>query len=205
MKKTKKQLISGLAVLGLLTTTILSPVQTGRAQAAAKIKVNKTKITVSIGKTVTVKAKNIKNNKLKVKISNKKIANVKAVKKNIRITGKKAGAAKITVSAKGMKKCVIKVTVKPAANVTSPVPAATASAAPKASNAPVSSASAAPNPSGTTAAVPSKAPDSKPTDDVDEPKSWDEYLKAGLITVENGILTSCSDIPYPESLLFRKA
>ena len=63
MKKTKKQLISGLAVLGLLTTTILSPVQTGRAQAAAKIKVNKTKITVSIGKTVTVKAKNIKNNK----------------------------------------------------------------------------------------------------------------------------------------------
>ena len=65
MKKTKKQLISGLTVLGLLTTTILSPVQTGRAQAAAKIKVNKTKITVSIGKTVTVKAKNIKNNKLK--------------------------------------------------------------------------------------------------------------------------------------------
>mgnify|MGYP006981480417 FL=1 len=50
MKKTKKQLISGLTVLGLLTTTILSPVQTGRAQAAAKIKVNKTKITVSIGK-----------------------------------------------------------------------------------------------------------------------------------------------------------
>ena len=50
MKKTKKQLISGLAVLGLLTITILSPVQTGRAQAAAKIKVNKTKITVSIGK-----------------------------------------------------------------------------------------------------------------------------------------------------------
>ena len=42
MKKTKKQLISGLTVLGLLTTTILSPVQTGRAQAAAKIKVNKT-------------------------------------------------------------------------------------------------------------------------------------------------------------------
>ena len=127
-----------------------------------------------------------------MKISNKKIANVKAVKKNIRITGKKAGAAKITVSAKGMKKCVIKVTVKPAANVTSPVPAATASAAPKASNVPAASASA-PNPAGTTAAVPSKAPDSKPTDAVDEPKSWDEYLKAGLITVKDGILTSCSD------------
>lgn len=112
MRKTKKKLLAVLLSAVMLTGSVLAPCQADTASAAAKIKTDKTKVTVAVGKTVKVKVKNTGSRKIKAKVSNKKAVAVKVVKKQIKITGKKAGNAKVTLTASGMKKCVIKVTIK---------------------------------------------------------------------------------------------
>lgn len=112
MRKTKKKLLAALLSAAMLTGSVLAPCQADTASAAVKIKTNKTKVTVTVGKTVKVKVKNTGSRKIKAKVSNKKIITVKAAKKQIKITGKKAGNAKVTLTAGGMKKCVIRVAVK---------------------------------------------------------------------------------------------
>ena len=75
--------------------------------AAKKVKLNKTKATVYVGKSVQLK---VNNNKKKVKwsTSNKKVA---IVSKKGKVTGKKAGKATITAKI-GKKKYKCKITVK---------------------------------------------------------------------------------------------
>ncbi len=99
------------------------------ASAAKKVKLAKTKITVNVGKTKTVKIKNVKKKqvkKLTVKSKSTKIAKAKASKKTaIKVTGKKAGSTKVTANLKLKKKVggkkayklTLKVTVKKAAPV----------------------------------------------------------------------------------------
>lgn len=109
MRKMKKKQIAVLLSAAMLTGTVLAPGQTNTAAAAtaAKIRTNKTKVTVAAGKTVAVTVKNTGSKKIKATVSDKKIATAKVVKKKIKIAGKKAGKTKVTLTAKGMKKCEV--------------------------------------------------------------------------------------------------
>ena len=109
----KKKSISTLLAALLFLTAVLSPCQMNTASAAAKIRVSKTKVTVVKGDRITIKAKNTGTRKVKAKVSDRKIVSVKVTKKKIRITGKKQGKTKVTLTAYHMKKCVVKVVVTP--------------------------------------------------------------------------------------------
>ncbi len=88
------------------------------SKAATKIKLNKTKVTMTVGSTVKLKLKNAKK-KVKWSTSNKKV--VKVNKKG-KITAVKLGSAKIVAKSAG-KKYTCKVTVTTANNlITSEVP-----------------------------------------------------------------------------------
>lgn len=107
MKRAKKILA---LVLALVLSVSLLPT-TGVSAASKKVKLNKTKVTISVGKTVTLK---LKNNKKKVKwtTSNKKVVKItKKGKSKVKVKGKKAGKAIITAKV-GKKKYKCKVTVK---------------------------------------------------------------------------------------------
>ena len=88
MNKLKK--ITSIALAVLLVFASIPTINV----SAAKIKLNKTKITIYVGKTVTLK---VQNNKKKVKwtTSNKKIA---TVTKKGKVKGKKSGKATITAT-----------------------------------------------------------------------------------------------------------
>ena len=109
----KKKSISTLLAALLFLTAVLSPCQMNTASAAAKIRASKTKVTVVKGDRITIKVKNTGTRKVKAKVSDRKIVSVKVTKKKIRITGKKQGKTKVTLTAYHMKKCVVKVVVTP--------------------------------------------------------------------------------------------
>ena len=101
--KTAKKI---LALIFIIVLSI-SMIPTTNISAAKKTKLNKTKATIYVGKTVRLKLKNTKK-KVKWSSSNKKIA---TVSKKGKVKGKKAG--KVTITAKaGKKKYKCKVTVK---------------------------------------------------------------------------------------------
>ena len=106
MKHTKRVMAFALALFLVIT---MFPMTQTNVNAAAKTKLNKTKATVYVGKTVKLKLKN-KHTKKKVKwkSTNKKVA---SVSKKGKVKGKKPGKA--TVIAKvGNKKYKCKITVK---------------------------------------------------------------------------------------------
>lgn len=95
--------------LAIMLTLVLemSMIPTINVSAARKVRLNKTKATIYVGKTVTLK---LKNNRKKIKwsSSNRKVATVTSKGK---VKGKKAG--KVTITAKvGKKKYKCKITVK---------------------------------------------------------------------------------------------
>lgn len=98
-----KPIISVILVLALVFSATPSSVS-----AKPKVKLNKTKVTLRVGKTVTLK---LKNNKKRVKwsTSNKKVATVTAKGK---VKAKKKGKATI-IAKVGKKKYKCKVTVQP--------------------------------------------------------------------------------------------
>lgn len=108
----KKKFVSVTLAAALLFTSVLSSCPSANVSAAAGIRVSKTRVTVEEGEQVTVRAKNTGNRRIKAKVSNKKIVSVKVIKKKIRITGKKPGNTKVTLTASRMKKCVIRVVVR---------------------------------------------------------------------------------------------
>ncbi len=105
MKKMKKTL-SLLLVFALILSTILTE-SSFVSNAKAKIRLNKKKVTLKVGKKTKLKLKNYKK-KVKWSSSKKKVATVN--KKGV-VTAKKKGTAKITAKA-GKKKYICKVTVK---------------------------------------------------------------------------------------------
>ena len=112
----------------LAAALFLGGLQGTGIQAAAKPKLNRTKVTLSVGKSVTLKVKRAKK-KVKWSTSNKKIAKVTA-KGKIRAVA--PGTVKITAKT-GSVKLVCKVTVKAKAEPGTPGTAPTApSAAPSA-------------------------------------------------------------------------
>lgn len=85
--------------------------QPDRVDAAAKISISVKKLTVTKGKSKTLRIKNAKK-KVRWKLSTKKYVTIKKAGKNkIKITGKKVGVTKITAKL-GTKKFTCKVTVK---------------------------------------------------------------------------------------------
>lgn len=103
MTKLKKALTILLVFIMILT---ISPIQ---ANAAKKVKLNKSKLSLYVGKSYTLKLKNIKNKiKIKWKSSKKSVATVSSKGK---VKAKKKGSCKITAKV-GKKKYVCKVTVK---------------------------------------------------------------------------------------------
>ena len=89
------------------------------AKAPTKVTLNKTKATVTVGKTLQLKAtlpSKTASNKLTWTSSNKSVA---TVNKNGKVTAKKAGTATITVKTFNGKKATCKVTVKKASTPSS--------------------------------------------------------------------------------------
>lgn len=96
---------------GMVLMMVLSSFAGTTVYAAAKASLNQTKVTVGIGKTKTVKVKNV-GKKVSVKvISGKKNISVTKKKSSIKITGKKAGKAKLRVKTGG-RKLTCSITVK---------------------------------------------------------------------------------------------
>lgn len=114
--KSKKQIYRGIAAMlsvSLLTASIMLPATS--ADAAKKIKLNKTKLTLQQGNTYQLKL-SVKKGSIKWASSKKKVA---TVNKKGKVTAKKPGSATITAKYQGKKyKC--KVTVKN--KVTTPKP-----------------------------------------------------------------------------------
>ena len=103
MENEMKKVLSVLLAVGILGTSLLPNIPA----EAAKVKLNKTKYTLKVGSSYTLK---IKGTKAKVKWStnNKKVA---TVSKKGKVTGKKAGSAVITAKV-SKKKYTCKITVK---------------------------------------------------------------------------------------------
>lgn len=103
---TKRNHLAAMAVIILFTLTLLLPMQT---QAAPKI--SRKKITLTAGKTATLRVKGTKG-KVKWKSSKKKVVAVKKTgARKAKITAKKKGQAKVTAIV-SRKKLVCQVTVK---------------------------------------------------------------------------------------------
>lgn len=88
----------------LMALTLVLPMNT---EAASKVKLNKTKLTLEIGKTATLKLKGARVKKWSS--SNKKVATVSS---NGKVKAKKAGTAIIKAKAKNGKTYKCKITVK---------------------------------------------------------------------------------------------
>ena len=115
----KSKLYRILALL-LLTLMIVSPIQSAIPTEAASYKLNKKKVTLTVGSTYTLKVKGT-SKRATWKTSNKKIA---TVSKTGKIKAKKAGSAKITAKVK-KKTLTCKVTVKKKATSVPQTPQAT--------------------------------------------------------------------------------
>lgn len=108
--KTVKKLSTWILVMALSLGILALP---NRAEAAGgkKVKLNKTKITLIVGKSTTLKVKNAPEGEKVAWSTNKKT--VVSVTKKGKVTAKKAGTAKIIAKVNG-KKCICRVTVKSA-------------------------------------------------------------------------------------------
>lgn len=108
-----KKMTGRFTALGIAAAMVLTTlVPAGASEAAAKPKLATKKITVEVKKSKTIGIKKKKNFKISFKSKNKKIATVNAKGK---VSGKKKGTTKITVSykkGKGAKKKLGTVTVK---------------------------------------------------------------------------------------------
>ncbi|MCI8307107.1 MAG: hypothetical protein HFH14_03560 [Lachnospiraceae bacterium] len=131
MRKMRK-LCAAMSVL--LTVAVAAPMLSGSTpvDAAKKPKLSKSKLTMTVGSSKTLKVKNYKK-KVTWKTSKKAVAKLSSVKKtSVKVTAKKKGSAKVTATVKvsGKKKVLTcKVTVNPktvatpAPDVPTPAPA----------------------------------------------------------------------------------
>ena len=108
---TKK--IFKISTIAMVFCLLVTAAPAMNADAKAKPKLNKKKITVKVGKTKKLKIKNLKGKKVKWKTSNKKVVKIKKTDKStvVKLKGKKAGISTITAKI-GNKKFTCKVTVK---------------------------------------------------------------------------------------------
>ena len=189
MKKVTNQtrIIMSILLIAALAVTAV-PIH---SLAKAKVKLNKTKLSMNVGKTATLK---LKNNKKKVKwsSSNKKVAKVSAKGK---VKGLKKGKATITAKV-GKKKYKCKVTVKArkvAETTKKPVPVPRPTA--KATEKPV------PKPTEIPIATPDITPTVKPTQKPTKtpvPKLESIYFEYDDVELKLGEKIYLDVKPYPE-------
>ncbi len=123
MNMNNRKLSVGVLVLSLLCMGVSAPSQVDAAKTKTqRIKLSQTKLTMTVGKTKTLKVKGTPAKlakKVKWKSSKTKVVKVSSKGK---LTAKKAGTAKITVTSKTNKKikAVCKVTVKAKKTSTAP-------------------------------------------------------------------------------------
>ncbi|MBO5488228.1 MAG: leucine-rich repeat protein, partial [Eubacterium sp.] len=187
----RKKYLAILTALALLSGILPMDV----SMAAKKVTLSNKKLSVTVGKTKTLK---LKNNKKSVKwtvTSGKKNVTLKSKKKtSVKIVGKKKGTAKVQAKI-GKKKYVCMVTVKAK---TSTKKATTAPTNTPASNA--GKTTAAPTPGNTVAPTATVSPTSTPSEaDSREPGlydenmqllySWDELVEKGWIRVSEEKVT----------------
>lgn len=104
-KMVRKTAVAAMVVL------LSAGIGSNTADAAKKVSISKTKLTLTVGQSKTLSVKNLsKKNKKKLKWSSNK-KKVATVSKKGKVTAKKAGTAKITAKV-GKKKYTCKVTVK---------------------------------------------------------------------------------------------
>ena len=201
MKKNFKRTLA--KVMAVALTVALAGTAAPEADAAKKIKLSNKSITVTKGKTKKVTIKNVKAKKVKkltVKSSKKKVATVKKSGKTaIKVTGKNAGSAKITVNVtvKGQKKATkltLNVKVK---NPVAPKVTAAPTAAPTASVAPTATASVAPTASTKPKETADPVKPSKPgePEKPGEPSAPVELKTTDIANVQLGG-KSASDVTY---------
>ncbi len=145
----KGKVLKKAIVVAAVTALVVSTVSSAPTQAAKKVKLNKTKVTVKVGRSVKLKLKNAKK-KVTWKSSNKKVA---VVNKKGKVTGKKQGTVKITAKSAG-KKYTCTVSVKGKTNGTTPSATAEGTTNPISTQNPGTTQL----PSGTTSANPSQSP-----------------------------------------------
>lgn len=117
VKNVAKAAMVAKAAIAAMALLLCVGLGSNMAEAAKKVKISKTKLTLKVGQTKTLTVKNLsKKNKKKLKWSsnNKKVA---TVSKKGKVKAKKAGKAKITAKV-GKKKYTCKVTVKKKAPTT---------------------------------------------------------------------------------------
>lgn len=104
----RKKLLSVLLAILLVLTTIMPEMAVAASKEKSKGNINQKKVTILVSKTVQLRVNGI-SGKVKWSSSNKKVA---SVTKNGKVTGKKAGKAKITAKV-GKKKftCSVKVNI----------------------------------------------------------------------------------------------
>ena len=142
MNKKMKRCLAG----GLTFAMAIGMVAGVNGEAAAKPKFSTKKITVQVGKTKTLKAKNVSGAKLTWKVKNKKIVKLKkSSKTTYKVKGLKVGSTKVTCTVKRKKKkkvtlsCTVKVTkrvYKDTTDTSTPAPTAPAPAVPTATPTP---------------------------------------------------------------------
>lgn len=119
MKKTTKQMS-----LVLTAVLVLTSVGGNMTEAAKKVGISKSKLTLKVGQTKKLSIKNLsKKQKKKVKWSSSK-KKVASVNKSGKVTAKKKGTAKITAKV-GKKKYICKVTVTAKSSNVTPTPTPT--------------------------------------------------------------------------------
>lgn len=160
MDNMNRKSISILVCFAMLITSLLSPSQSMAKKA--KLKLNKKKVTLQVGKSVKLKVKGTKK-KAKWKSSNKKIATVSSKGK---VKAKKKGNARITAKI-GKKKLVCKVTVKAAKKSAASDSDPTSGGSQPSNAQPTTGANAPSNPQAT--AGTNGPSDAKPTEDADGP------------------------------------
>lgn len=88
---------------GMVIMMVLSGIAGTTVYAAAKASLSQTKVTVGIGKTKIIKVKNAEKTVSAIVLSGKKNIPITRKKNSIKITGKKAGKAKLQVKTGGRK------------------------------------------------------------------------------------------------------
>lgn len=96
---------------GMVIMMVLSGFAGTTVYAATKASLSQTKVTVGIGKTKTIKVKNAGKTVSAIVLSGKKNISITRKKNSIKITGKKAGKAKLQVKTGG-RKLTCSITVK---------------------------------------------------------------------------------------------
>lgn len=108
--KENKKIIGRILAAGLAVFMVISLLTGTSGLAAVKVGLSRSKVTVGIGESTTVKVKNTRK-RISCKIlSGKKNISIQKKKKSVKITGKKPGKAKLQIRA-GNKKMTCRITV----------------------------------------------------------------------------------------------